>query len=177
MRSNGANMEPYVTEGDRATFRFRPAVIPGGGCLIAAAFCGLNSLISLLKVGGLRDLLQPLGLLIIFGNLLMALVGAAGLCVISTVVIDKSAQEVVVTLALVPPYGLPVKMLSRSVYHLFDFKYVELNPNLKRRSTPTLNLCGENDSVQLLGSYFPKPEFQKIGETLADWLEIDFKIR
>ena len=170
-------MEPYVTEGDRATFRFRPAVIPGGGCLIAAVFCGLNSLISLLKVGSLRDFFEPLGLLIVFGNVVMGLVGVAGLCVISTVVIDKAAQEVIVTWALHPPLGLPVKTFSRTVYHLFDFKYVELNPNLKRRSTPTLNLCGENDSVQLLGSYFPKPEYQQIGETLADWLEVDFKIR
>src|SRR4051812_46125269 len=114
-------MQNYLIDGDRGIFWQRPALFPGGGCLVAGVFCGLNSFLPVLVGGRWRDFLEPLGIFVIGGNLLIACVGLAAMCVISTVVIDRQSRDVITLLELIPPGQTRGKLLSRSVYSLLDF--------------------------------------------------------
>src|SRR4051812_1896188 len=90
-------MQRFVIEGDRATYRYRPFSFAGGSCLFAGIICALMNMAPLFLMsgqqnefgepvgGGWRDLFQLPGLVFVFANLLLALVGLAGVCFITTV--------------------------------------------------------------------------------------------
>jgi hypothetical protein len=169
-------MQRFAIEGDRATYRFRPMDFPGGCFIFAGLACALmNSMPVLRQANDWSEivLLPTHGFVI--ANLLLALVGLVGYCIVSTVVIDKKSGDITQRHEIVPPLGLPVWRLFGHDYKLSDLNCVELDRTVARRRSPTLSLSGANTGVQLLGTWFSSDEMEKIGLATAQWLGFELK--
>ena len=162
---------------------------PGGAFLFAGITCALMNMAPLFLMRGERDsfgepiglswreFLRLPGLVFVFANLLLALVGVAGMCLVSTAVIDKQSREVSVRFEIILPFGLPVISLKKEVYSLSDFEYVLFNRGTARKSSPSLSLSGGKKGVQLLGNYFFIGELDKTAAETAAWLGWELQVK
>lgn len=172
-------MQRFVIEGDRATYRFRPMDFAGGGCLFAGIATVVLGLVPMFRSMQSPDepyrFSMPLNAI---PNLLLALIGMAMYCVVSTVVIDKKSGVISQRHEIIWPLGLSVWRLFGNEYKLSDLNCVEIDRTVARRRSPTLSLSGPNNKgVQLLGTWFRSDELEKIGQATAEWLRFEMKDR
>jgi hypothetical protein len=169
-------MQRFVIEGDRATYRFRPMDFPGGCFIFAGIACALMNTAPAFRLAqDWREAVEFSMSPFVAANLLLALVGLVGYCIVSTVVIDKKSGDISQRHEIIPPLGLPVWRLFGNDCKLSDLNCVELDRTVARRRSPTLSLSGAKKGVQLLGAWFRSNELERIGQATAEWLKFELK--